>query len=91
MKFRFIGDPRNNGSGPDAFVKFDLAFSRDEWTEVDDPSVIRKLLGSDHYEAETYGEMIEPKRRGGWPKGRPRKPKTVETEDDIGEDTQSGL
>jgi hypothetical protein len=50
MKFRFIGDPKNGFSGPDAFEKFGLNFSRSEWTDVDDPVFVAKLLGSDHYE-----------------------------------------
>ncbi len=50
MKFRFIGDPKNGFSGPYAFEKFGLNFSRSEWTDVDDHVLIAKLLGSDHYE-----------------------------------------
>lgn len=52
MKFRFIGDPRNGGSGPDILEKFDHVFTRSDWTEVTDEFVIRKLLGSDHFEGD---------------------------------------
>lgn len=51
MKFRFIGDPRNNFSGPDALEKFGLHFNRTEWTEVSDARVISKLLGHSHFES----------------------------------------
>jgi hypothetical protein len=79
MRFRFVGDPRNNGDGPEEFEKFEHSFSRDKWTEVDDQFVIGKLINSRHFEAEiaSDGSMIDdaPKRKGGWPKGKPRKPK----------------
>lgn len=52
MKFRFIGDPRNNFDGPDVLEKFDHIFTRSDWTEVTDDFVIRKLLGSSHYESD---------------------------------------
>lgn len=58
MKFRFIGDPRNNFSGPDRFEKFGLQFSRTDWTEVTDKSLIAKLLNSSHYE--NGGAFAEP-------------------------------
>lgn len=51
MKFRFVGDPRNNFSGPDALEKFGLNFNRTEWTEVSDAAVAAKLIGHSHFES----------------------------------------
>lgn len=83
MRFRFVGDPRNNGDGPDEFEKFGHVFSRDSWTDVDDPFVIGKMLNNPHFEVASDGSPIDdiPKRKGGWPKGRPRKPKIEGNED----------
>lgn len=51
MKFRFIGDPNNNGSGTDMIEKWEHVFNRSDWTEVQDAWVIRKLLGHSHFES----------------------------------------
>jgi hypothetical protein len=51
MKFRFIGDPNHNGSGPDILEKFDHVFTRSDWTDVEDKEAIRKLLGHSHFES----------------------------------------
>lgn len=55
MKFRFIGDPRNGGTGPDRLEKFDHVFTRDGWTDVEDEWVIAKLKGHSHFEASKGG------------------------------------
>lgn len=52
MRFRFIGDPNDNFSGPDTVTVFGLVFSRVEWTEVSDETVTRKLCRHNHFEAE---------------------------------------
>ena len=41
--FRFIGDPRHGGEGPDAITLFGLTFGRAGATEVADAAVVRKL------------------------------------------------
>jgi hypothetical protein len=51
MKFRWIGDPRNNFDGPDIIEKFDHVFTRTDWTDVEDKSVIAKLIGHSHFES----------------------------------------
>jgi hypothetical protein len=51
MKFRFIGDPRDNGSGPETVERFDHVFTRYGWTDVQDKEAVRKLLGHSHFES----------------------------------------
>lgn len=49
-QFRFIGDPRANGHGPDAQELYGLTFFRDCWTDVPDELVERASRHS-HLEA----------------------------------------
>ncbi len=87
MKFRFIGDPNDNYSGPDVLEMFGMKFPRDKWVEVPEGRDSEKLSNNAHFDTDfsdeiaTDGSLIEeePKRKGGWPKGRPRKP-VVENE-----------
>jgi hypothetical protein len=74
-KFRFVGDPNDDWSGPKSIDAFGLTFTRDDFTPVP-PDVAVKLAGNSHFEAE--GGDAPAKRKGGWPKGQPRKPR-VET------------
>jgi hypothetical protein len=47
--FRFIGDPNDDGSGPD-FIEWDgFVFTRLDWTEVPDDRCA-KLRGNGHFE-----------------------------------------
>lgn len=78
-KFRFAGDPNDNWSGPKEIAAYGLTFTRDEWTDVP-PELASKFSGNAHFEPEDGGEPpAHVKRRGGWPLGKPRKPK-VETQ-----------
>jgi hypothetical protein len=47
--FRFIGDPRHGGEGPDGITAFDLSFSRVYATNVSDARLIAKLAGNPHF------------------------------------------
>jgi len=51
MKFRWIGDPNHDFSGPDVIEKWEHVFNRVDWTEVKDAEIIRKLLGHSHFES----------------------------------------
>lgn len=81
-KFRFIGDPNDDYSGPRVLKILDLEFPRDEWVEVPEGAVADKLDGHNHFDADygdaiaSDGSMIDdlPKKRG-WPKGKPRGPR----------------
>lgn len=50
MKFRFIGDPNDGGSGPDSVELFGLSFGRAEATEVPD-DVAERLKRNNHFKA----------------------------------------
>lgn len=63
MQFRFIGDPRHNGDGPDPMRVFGYVFPKGEPVEVSDPHAIRKLSANNHFEA-LYPAPVERKRRG---------------------------
>ena len=90
MRFRFIGDPKDNFSGPDVAEFYGMKFPRGEWVEVPEGPAREKLKIKSHYEAypedaiATDGSLIdgEPKRKGGWPKGKPRKPVEATDGDD---------
>lgn len=80
-KFRYVGDPNDNLSGPETLEMFGMKFPRDEWVDVQEGPECEKLSGNSHFDADfgdaiaTDGSLIEePKKRGGWPKGRKRKP-----------------
>lgn len=47
--FRFIGDPNDDGSGPDEIEWDGHVFRRDAWTEVPDDQCA-KLRGNGHFE-----------------------------------------
>lgn len=51
-RYRFIGDPLDSFDGPDRFEWMGVEFSRDEWADVSDPSIIAKLDANSHYERE---------------------------------------
>lgn len=48
-KFRFVGDPRANGHGPEEQELFGVVFSRSDWTEVDG-EVAEKAARHSHLE-----------------------------------------
>ena len=50
-RFRFIGDPNDNFSGPSPFTWEGFVFSRTEWTDVPDDLALR-LVENNHYECE---------------------------------------
>jgi hypothetical protein len=58
-RFRFIGDPRDNFSGPDVMEYELYTFPRDVWVTIKDPRLIAKLSGHSHYEAD-FGKAVEP-------------------------------
>ena len=47
--FRFIGDPRHGGQGPDDIALLGYRFSRLHATAVADARVIAKLAGNPHF------------------------------------------
>jgi hypothetical protein len=55
--FRFIGDPRCGGHGPDSIALFGLTFSRNDWTEVEGDLVERCAR---HSHLEALIEHVEP-------------------------------
>ena len=89
--FRFIGDPRDNFSGPD-IIEFDgVKIDRREFTTVPD-DMAEKLRGNNHFEefrgvtpaqfdASPVSEPpistpdAAPVKKRGWPAGRPRAPR----------------
>jgi hypothetical protein len=81
-RFKFIGDPSDKFSGPDVLELFGMKFPKGKPVGVKDKAHIAKLRGNSHFEEvsddiATDGSLIgeeEPKRKGGWPKGKPRKP-----------------
>jgi hypothetical protein len=52
--FRFIGDPRHSGEGPEKITLFGLTFGRTTATEVLDATAARKLAANPHF-AKTEG------------------------------------
>jgi hypothetical protein len=61
MKFRFIGDPRQNGDGPLAIRMYGLVFVKDgDPVEVSDPGQAAKLAGNGHFEAPAPAEPAMP-------------------------------
>lgn len=55
MKARFIGDPRDNFSGPDVFPLRGVVFIKDEWTSVADEDLFAKLQTHNHFETAEDG------------------------------------
>jgi hypothetical protein len=51
MRARFIGDPRDNFSGPDVLTCWGVEFVKGEWTEVDDP----RFASHSHFEVDEGG------------------------------------
>lgn len=66
--FRFVGDPNDDGSGPNEVMWGDYAFGRLEWTEVPDDACA-KLRGNSHFEERGLVDGEAPVKR---PRGRPR-------------------
>ena len=48
MKFRFIGDPNDKGSGPDIIELFGHSFTRTEGTDVPD-DIAERLKRNSHF------------------------------------------
>ena len=55
--FRFIGDPRCGGHGPETAELFGLTFSRTQWTEIG-PDLVERCKRHSHLEA--LIEDVEP-------------------------------
>lgn len=55
MKARFIGDPRDNFSGPDLFPLRGVVFVKNEWTSVADEALFAKLQAHNHFETRDAG------------------------------------
>jgi hypothetical protein len=47
--FRFIGDPRHGGQGPDNITLLGHRFNRQHATDVSDAGTIAKLAGNSHF------------------------------------------
>lgn len=70
MKFRFIGDPRDNFSGAAEITVHGIKFNRKDWTDVDDPKIAEKLLTHTHFESD-----FEPRDHKAEPVPHPPPPK----------------
>jgi len=57
VKARFVGDPADDFSGPSSIQMFGKDFVKGEFTQIDDPAVIRKVRGHSHFEIEGEGEV----------------------------------
>ena len=65
MRVRFIGDPRDNFSGPDVLEMFSMKFPRDQWVNVEEGPFAVKLRRHSHFEVDddmiaSDGSAIEP-------------------------------
>jgi len=65
MRARFIGDPRDNFSGPDVLEMFNTKFPRDQWINVEEGPFAVKLRRHNHFEVDSDsvasdGSAIEP-------------------------------
>lgn len=67
--FKFIGDPANDGEGPDTIVVHGFIFGPDKPTEVTDGTVAARLLKNSHF------ERVD---------GRSKEAKKAKTSDDAG-------
>ncbi|MBB03966.1 MAG: hypothetical protein CML03_00330 [Pseudooceanicola sp.] len=50
MQARFIGDPRNDGAGPEGIVLWGHAFRKGEWTAVENAELFARLEKNNHFE-----------------------------------------
>lgn len=57
-RFRFIGDPGNDGEGPPEIVMYGVSFNRTDWSEVSDAEAIRRLSNHTHFQSDN-GSPIE--------------------------------
>jgi hypothetical protein len=71
-RYRFIGDPNDDFSGPDMLEWFGLIFSRDDWTEVPE-GLTAKIAGHSHFESEDTASPEPRPAPPPKPRGRPRK------------------
>lgn len=55
MRIRFIGDPRDGGSGPDVFTLWGNDLPKGEFVDVPD-EIAAKVAHNDHFEREGEGE-----------------------------------
>tara|TARA_X000001316_G_C922179_1_gene37076 strand:+ start:1176 stop:1571 length:396 start_codon:yes stop_codon:yes gene_type:complete len=53
MQARFIGDPRNDGAGPEGIVLWGHAFRKGEWTSVENTELFARLENNNHFETRT--------------------------------------
>ena len=61
MKFKLQGDPADKYSGPDEDVIHGVKLSREKFTEVSDPKVIKRLKGHSHVVEADVGRPPNPK------------------------------
>lgn len=47
--FTYIGDPKDDGSGPREITMFGYEFTKGEAARVNDKDAVRKLRGHDHF------------------------------------------
>lgn len=50
MKFRYIGDPKRQGDGPQSVSFRGYTFPKGQPVEVDDAKAIEQLTGNSHFE-----------------------------------------
>jgi hypothetical protein len=58
--FRFTGDPRHGGEGPDDITLLGHRFDRRHATDVSDAGVIAKLAGNPHF-VQIEAEAVPPR------------------------------
>jgi hypothetical protein len=56
-RFKFIGDPRDNYSGPEVLRMFGRDFPRDKWVEVEEGEFCEKLESHSHFDADFAKEL----------------------------------
>jgi hypothetical protein len=56
-RFKFIGDPRDNFSGPEVLRMFGRDFPRDKWVDVDEGEICEKLESHTHFDADFAKEL----------------------------------
>lgn len=67
MRFRFIGDPRNGGDGPDVVTLGDYEIGRVDFVAVTDEALALKLAGNGHFECDEGEGGGTPSAVAGWP------------------------
>lgn len=64
MQARFVGDPNDNGSGPDHLTVYGVEFVKGEWRDVDNP----RFATHSHFEVREAAATV---RKGGGRRNAP--------------------